>query len=183
MPKMIAKIDEILTEHSGQKGLIHSHTFDITKAVFEALVQKHGDRLLTMEMFKGKSSFGAKEAMLEFHAQSEVPTVIIDPACDQGVDLPDDLCRFQCLVKVPYPSLSKWMKARMAQPGGQEWYTMQAALKFVQSYGRGNRHKDDWCAHYLLDGDFDKFLSQCKVKGLIPPWIMQAIEQKVIVFK
>jgi Rad3-related DNA helicase len=60
---------------------------------------------------------------------------------------------------------------------------MQAALKFVQSYGRGNRHKEDWCIHYLLDADFDKFLSQCKVKGLIPPWIMQAIEQKMLVIK
>lgn len=182
MPIMIRKLDEILESHD-QKGMIHSHSFDITKAIFEALSNKYGDRLLTMEMFKAKSMFNAKEAMLDYHSQTDKPTVIIDPACDQGVDLPDDLCRFQCLVKVPYPSLNKWMKARMAQPGGQEWYTMQAALKFVQSYGRGNRHKDDHCVHYLLDADFDKFLSACKVKGLIPSWIMSAIEQKVIVFK
>lgn len=180
LPVMLDKITEILNEHKDQKGLIHSHTFDNTKLIYEALPQFR-DRFLTMEMFKAKNMFNAKEAMLEYHSNSKDPTVIIDPACDQGVDLPDDLCRFQILMKVPYPAIGKWMQARMAQPGGQEWYTMQAALKFVQSYGRGNRHKDDHCVHYLLDSDFDRFLSQCKAKNLIPSWIMHAIESKLIV--
>jgi Rad3-related DNA helicase len=121
MPRMIQMIDEILANHDQQKGLIHSHSFEFTKAIFDNLSSKYSNRLLTMEMFKAKSLYNAKEAMLDFHAQTKDPTVIIDPACDQGVDLPDDLCRFQCLVKVPYPSLNKWMKARMAQPGGQDW--------------------------------------------------------------
>lgn len=177
LPKLVEKIDELLDQHV-EKGLIHSHTFDITRYIFNN--SRHKDRLITMDMCKG---FNAKEALIDLHTKADIPSVIIDPACDQGVDLPDDLCRFQCMVKVPYPSLSKWMKAKMEQPGGQDWYTMQAALKFVQSYGRGNRHNNDFCVHYLLDSDFDRFLSTCKSKGLIPNWIYEAIERKVIVFK
>ena len=97
----------------------------------------------------------------------------------KGLDLPDDLCRFQIIAKVPYPSLSKWMKKRLSVKDGNQWYTLQTALKFVQSYGRGNRHENDHCVHYLLDSDFDTFFSKCKMHKIIPQWIWDAIEKKV----
>ena len=177
MPKLIDGIDKILSVHSTDKGLIHTHTFDITKKIITVLQAKYPDRLLTTELFKDEHGNRAKDAMLDFHEKSNIPTVILDPACDQGVDLPDDLCRFQILAKVPYPNMNKWMKAKMALPGGQEWYTMQAALKFVQSYGRGNRHKADQCVHYLLDADFDNFLNSCQRFDLLPRWLLDAFDK------
>lgn len=179
MPKMVDTIIGMMRHFDDKKGVIHTHTFQIAEHIYDALRYTFPNRLLTVKQFEREHRFRAKDAMLEYHAASKHATVIIDPSCDQGVDLPDDLCRWQAIVKVPYPMMSRWMKRRMEMPGGNEWYAMQAALKFVQSYGRGNRHKDDQCEHYILDGNFEFFEKNCRKFNLLPDWIWEAFEKKL----
>ena len=44
--------------------------------------------------------------MLRKHYESKKQTVLISPSLHLGVDLKDDLSRFQVIVKVPYPDLT-----------------------------------------------------------------------------
>jgi hypothetical protein len=55
-----------------------------------------------------------------------------------GLDLKDDLSRFQVITKVPYPSLGdRWINEKRRR--NEQWYKWQTALKLVQGYGRSVR--------------------------------------------
>ena len=43
--------------------------------------------------------------MYEEHLVSKDPTILVSPSLMEGIDLVDDLSRFQIIVKVPYASL------------------------------------------------------------------------------
>jgi Rad3-related DNA helicase len=52
--------------------------------------------------------------MLNKHIDSVNATVIVSSSMVEGVDLKDDLSRFQIIMKIPYPSLaSNKIKKRM----------------------------------------------------------------------
>ena len=77
-------------------------------------------------------------------------TVLISPSLHTGLDLKDELSRFQIITKVPYPNKSdRWTNAKRV--ADSEWYYWQTALKLIQAYGRSVRSKDDWARTYILD--------------------------------
>ena len=68
----------------------------------------------------------------------------------EGVDLKDDLSRFQIIAKVPYPNYTeKRTKAKMSK--FPLWYTSQTLTKLLQGFGRSIRSDDDWAKTYVLD--------------------------------
>ena len=90
--------------------------------------------------------------VIDKHIDSNEPTVLISPSLHLGLDLKDDLSRFQILVKVPYGNLGdRWIIARYNRPGGKEWYSWISALHLVQAYGRSVRSETDWAHTYVLD--------------------------------
>lgn len=77
----------------------------------------------------------------------------------EGVDLRDDISRFQILCKVPYPYLGdKLIRKRMNK--WKWWYALQTAKLIVQSVGRSIRSKDDFAVTYMLDGDWERFYAR-----------------------
>jgi len=90
-----------------------------------------------------------------------------------GLDLKDDLSRFQIIAKVPYPDLGdRWTDAK--RKASKQWYTWQTALRLVQGYGRSVRSKDDWAKTYVLDSGFENFVK--KNKNILPDWFTEAIQ-------
>ena len=74
-----------------------------------------------------------------------------------GLDLKDDLCRFQIIIKVPYPYLGdRWINEKRRING--QWYIWQTALRLVQGYGKSIRSKADYAVTYVLDSGFEKFV-------------------------
>jgi ATP-dependent DNA helicase DinG len=93
-----------------------------------------------------------------------------------GLDLKDELSRFQIITKVPYPNKSdRWTNAKREQDS--EWYYWQPALKLIQAYGTSVRSKDDWAKAYILDSAFGYFVK--KNKDMLPIWFIQAIKGKL----
>jgi Rad3-related DNA helicase len=81
--------------------------------------------------------------------------VLIGPTLVEGVDLPDDLCRFIIIVKMPYPNIaSKVVKAKMNL--FPLWYSSATSNLVIQNIGRGVRNEHDWCTTFILDGCFQK---------------------------
>ena len=90
--------------------------------------------------------------VIDFHKLSN-DTVLIGPSLNEGIDLPDDMCRFIVIMKVPYPSLTdELVKAKMEI--FPYWYNSETSNHIIQGIGRGNRHTNDWCITYILDGCF-----------------------------
>ena len=114
-----------------------------------------------------------RDEIISEHINATKPTVLISPSLQLGLDLKDDLSRFQVITKVPYPSLGdRWINEKRRR--NEQWYRWQTALKLVQGYDRSVRSKEDWAATYVLDSAFSYFIS--RNRGILPEWFTSAIQ-------
>jgi Rad3-related DNA helicase len=90
----------------------------------------------------------------------------------EGLDLKDDLGRFQIICKVPYPSIKDPQIAKRKEESS-DYYAWLTATKLVQQYGRIVRHVDDYGITYILDSDF-KFFAYHNGE-MLPDWFTEAI--------
>lgn len=163
-PKFVRKVVEILDRHAGQRGIVHCHSFELSKILADSV---RTDRFLF------QNDFRSKEAMLAEHA-SRTDSVIVAPAMHEGLDLKGDLSRFQIIAKMPWPNMKdRVIKMRMDRDNA--WYAWLCALKIVQSYGRSVRSRDDWATTYLLDAGFEAFL--WKNRAMLPNWFHEALRK------
>jgi Rad3-related DNA helicase len=106
-----------------------------------------------------------RDEVLKVHINSVEPTVLLSPSMMEGVDLKDDLSRFQIMCKVPFPYLGDLVvKKRMEK--NEKWYPYMTAKSIIQSLGRSIRNETDHAISYILDSDWDRFFS--KNRNLFP---------------
>ena len=171
MPKLIRDVDFLCNHHKDQRGIIHTHTFEITYELLNKCSKEVKNRFL----FQKNLEFGGdKKALLKKHQQSR-NSIIVAPAMHEGLDLANDLGRFQIICKVPYPSKNDpQIAARMEE--SSEYYNWCTATKLVQSTGRIIRHDRDHGVTYVLDQGFRWFVRENEY--LLPSWFIEAIEWK-----
>lgn len=166
-PKFVRKVAELLERHKGQRGIIHCHSFNLAKILYNGIDGPNADRLLFQEHFENK------DEMLQEHAR-RTDSVIVAPAMHEGLDLKGDLSRFQIIAKMPWPNMQdRVIKMRMDRDAA--WYSWLCALKIVQSYGRSIRSKDDWATTYLLDAGFESFM--WRSAKMLPDWFHEALRR------
>lgn len=160
LPTIANQIKAICKEHANDKGIIHTHTNTITEFLSRSLV---GTRFL----FRDKNM--NNEAILQQHYASELPTVLISPSMSYGIDLKDDLARFQIIIKAPFLPLADKRIKKMAELDFG-WYMNRMLCSLIQSCGRGIRNKQDHCVTYILDGTVaDKVLES---KSKLPKYFL-----------
>lgn len=135
-------IRSILAANPNSKGIIHTMNYRITRALQEAL---GGEKRLLIQ-----GSARDRDAILKRHLTSPEPTVIVSPSMMEGLDLRDDLGRFQVMCKVPYPDMSD----PLVKHKSREWYSWRTVRTLVQAVGRGVRSETDWTRTYVLDLSF-----------------------------
>jgi|TARA_R110002020_G_scaffold83065_7_gene205758 ATP-dependent DNA helicase DinG len=142
LPKVVEQIKQICEYHKNDKGIIHTHNNTITSFL---LKQLKDSRFLIREP-------GVRnEVILEQHLKNNDPTVMVSPSMSHGVDLKDNLARFQIIVKAPYlPTKDKRIDRLMNSDFN--WYINKMLCSVIQSCGRGVRSKKDYCTTYILDG-------------------------------
>lgn len=163
LPKIYAKIEEILGRHPDKKGIIQTHSEKIAKAIKENMINPR----LT---FNKDSNI--PQEMLEIHAKKP-GSFIVASGLREGLDLKGNLSEIQIMSKTPYPDLGdkRVRRRKELQPGWYEWMT---ALMFVQSLGRSVRSKEEKVITYILDGCFPNFY--LRNRRLIPSYIRETIE-------
>ena len=166
----IAKvIDNLMTLYRNHKGVIHTTSYEQLNFIKENISQTNKRRLLVTD-----PEIQRDEVIAE-HVNSTKPTVLISPSLHTGLDLKDDLSRFQIITKVPYPNKGdRWTDEK--RKINEEWYYWQTALKLIQGYGRSIRSKEDWAKTYVLDSAFGYFVE--KNKNILPDWFTQAIQAR-----
>jgi Rad3-related DNA helicase len=169
-PKLIQDVDSICRQHSNERGIIHTHTFEIAKRLMEECSLDVRRRFLFQKMERFANN---KHALMKEHKESN-NSVIVAPAMHEGLDLIDDLGRFQIICKVPYPSKADPQVAARLELSS-DYYEWRTATKLVQSYGRIIRHAGDTGVTYVLDENFRSFLKFSK--KMLPSWFLDAIEK------
>lgn len=163
---LVDGVNELTNKYKGQRGIIHTHTHAITKQLLENCDDDVRSR------FVHQYKYPNKDDMLRVHAKKP-DSIILAPAMHEGIDLRDDLSRFQIICKVPYANMhdDKQLARRVeVDPYLYDWMT---AIKLVQCYGRSVRSDSDYADTYILDSSIFRFLDQAK--RMMPDWFTEAI--------
>ncbi len=158
VPKLQQKIRRLSQDrHSGQKGLVHVSSYSKADDLHDSL----SDIAVCHEVEDDTDN-------VKDRWQTGDKDILISPSMRQGVDLPDDECRWQVLAKVPWRPIegrTEELKARE----GRSWYEDCAAREVVQASGRAVRHKDDWAVFHILDRKFHNLRSH------FPDWFSESV--------
>jgi len=166
LPNIVKVLDNLLSVHKNDKGIIHTTSYSQVQFIKNNLSKANLSRLI-----ETNPKFDRNEMILK-HTQSEKPTVLISPSMFLGVDLKDDLSRFQIIVKVPYPDLTD-KKISVLKQRNPKWYEWNTILRLIQAYGRSVRNADDYANTYILDSSVSFLLKNSK--EMIPKWFSEAI--------
>ena len=150
---MFAKIKEILELHPDEKGLI----LTTTKKQCEDISNYLGDRIVVAH----EGVDGKREKILENHRQTRNPDVLVSPSFWYGVDLKDDISRFQVVLKTPYPSMGD-KRTKIKSDRDPLWYQNKTVEKLLQGFGRSIRNDKDYAVTYVLDGSVIQLLERMR---------------------
>ena len=172
MPKMLDRILELSEKHINHKGIIHTGNYDNMMELQRWA--KTADRTLYERLlFQSQRTFEEKENLIDIHSRSDEPLILCGPGFLEGIDLKDDLARFNLIMKMPFLSLADPLVKRKAEEF-PEWYALQVALALIQAIGRPVRSPTDWALTYILDLMWKFFYGKNK-NVLFPKHIQEAI--------
>lgn len=158
-------IEKLLKKYEGKKGIVHTGNYEL----WEWMKKDFGNNKRLI--FAAPDN---RQDSIDKHIASTKDTVIVSPSMTQGIDLKDDLSRFQIILKMPYPSLaSKVNKTRFEK--NPTWYPWITILDLIQSYGRSIRSEDDWADTIVLDSCFSDLLTQNS--KLFPNYFIEVINR------
>ena len=160
LPKIVKQIESICDDHEFDKGIIHTHTSFIASYLKNNLRSKR---------FLYRDEQNRNEEILAKHSKSKNPTVLVSPSLGLGIDLRDDLARFQIIIKAPYLPLGD-KRIKKLFDLDKQWYANKMLSNVVQQCGRGIRSKQDHCKTYILDaGVFEAII---KNKSKLPKYFL-----------
>ena len=164
LPKLAELVKKILKFHKDEKGIIHTHSNEISSYLQNKLTSK---RLLFRDVENDNN------AILKKHEVPDSPTVLVSPSLGYGVDLKDDLARFQIVMKVPYPPLGN-KRINHKFKTDKQWFENRTLSSLVQMCGRATRSKDDYAVTYILDGNAIRLIQTNRDK--LPDYFIDRIE-------
>jgi Rad3-related DNA helicase len=160
LPGIVDQINEICSLHKNEKGVIHTHTGYITEYL---------KKNLPTGRFLYRDDESTNEVILREHNRSDMPTVLVSPSLSLGIDLKDNLARFQIIVKAAFLPLND-LRIKKLFEQNKEWYENKMLSNFVQQCGRGIRSKQDHCITYVLDSNI--YHSLLKSKHKLPKYFL-----------
>jgi Rad3-related DNA helicase len=134
-------IEKLCNNHKNEKGIIHTHTNEITQYLKDNI-----DDPRFLFRIDGMDN----EKILKLHFEAKEPTILVSPSMAYGVDLKEDLARFQIVCKAAFLPLYDERIKRLFNED-KDWYVNKMLNNLIQACGRGVRSKQDKCVTYILD--------------------------------
>src|SRR2546427_4344903 len=160
---VITEIDKIMQKHANERGLILTSSIANCYEIKNQLSKSSAKRIRMLHS-QGDKDMKTKEEILKEHAKDR-NSVLLSSSAWVGLDLKDDLSRFQIIAKDPYPSLAdKRLKIKMER--NQAWYDSVTLIKLLQGFGRSVRSESDNAVTYVLDGNARILLN--KMRSHVP---------------
>lgn len=146
----IKQINSILKNHHKQKGIIHVSSYSLINKIKDKYTFGESNRIQIVT-----KSHKEKNKILKEYKDSKNNNVLISTSLYEGVDLPDDDCRFQIIYNLPYLNMNdpqvKKRKELDKIYGTGSWYDNSMIVKLLQAYGRIMRNEKDYGVTYILD--------------------------------
>jgi len=158
----VEKIAELAEKHDGQRGLVHTASYDRAERLEDAASR--------WPALRGDLLADRPDLSLSDWLESDFQ-IFCSPSLMQGVDLEGDRCRWQVLLKVPYPHPDDPRVQHMLNRDRWYWYNQKAAVSILQSVGRAVRGPDDEADFYVLDSSFE----DVRRSVTFPDWFSESI--------
>lgn len=173
---MASGIAEICRKHSGSSGIVHCKSYSKMQQIYNQLKYNDFGTIPQKILPQFKED---KEDVLDEYRQGGENYLLLSVAQEEGLDLKDDLARFNVVAKVPnmYAGDERIQK-RLNDHNDWDWYFMNTAMDLTQSYGRTTRSRDDHSTTYILDSDFGKWVNESRRRDLFPDWFWDAFEKQ-----
>ena len=150
----------LISRHAGERGLIHA-TYQMAD-------------MLRSKLVDSRFIFHNRENKKEKYQQylNSKDGILVACGMYEGVDLPDDLGRWQVITKIPWSSLGDPAVAALAERD-PEWYLWETAKTVIQAGGRVSRHESDYGVTYCLDSSFMRLYNEGS--HLLPRWFLDCL--------
>jgi len=149
LDKCLKYVEAIALKHNDTNGIIHTGNYKIAKYIYDnssATLQK---RLVYKEKYDNVNN----TELINIHENNikcGINSVLLSPSLFEGVDLTDDLSRWQIIIKLPFASLGDKRIKHLASVFSS-WYINDVIKKIIQACGRSTRHSEDYSRTYILD--------------------------------
>jgi len=151
---VVKEIDKLLKHHKNERGIILTSSIKRCKFIVKNLSNESKSRIrLAHSENEGGRTI---EEILEEHGQKK-GGVLLSSSLWQGIDLKDDLSRFQIIEKCPYLYLGD-KRVEIKKEKDEKWYYYQTTMKLLQGIGRSVRNENDFATTYVLDSAVQNLL-------------------------
>lgn len=166
LDKTISLFDAMVDKRLDRKGIFQSVSFKHLEHCLERT--RHKKLFLTNET---KYAGGSRKTsdVVEVFKKSPPPTILGSPSITAGWDFPDDQCRYQAILKVPFPDTTSEVSQRRKKLD-PEYYDNETMRTLVQITSRPMRSVYDWCENWIFDTRVGWFLA--RKKHLAPKWFL-----------
>lgn len=152
--QVVNKIDELLNHHNNERGLILTSSIKRCNFILKYLSKESQNRI---QLAHSKNEGGSTiNEILDEH-KNKKNGVLLSSSLWQGIDLKDDLSRFQIIEKCPYLYLGD-KRVKIKKEKDEKWYYYQTTMKLLQGLGRSVRNENDFAITYVLDGSVQNLL-------------------------
>lgn len=162
VPAIAAELANIAAYHSSEKGIIHA-----TYRMAELLRGKLDSRFMFHTQLNKRERYEA----FRLSPPSE-GRILVACGMFEGIDLPEDLGRWQVIIKCPWKSLGDAAIKYKAEKD-PDWYNWETLKDLIQASGRICRTPTDYGTTYILDSSVHRLLEQSS--HLLPKWFEEAI--------
>lgn len=145
-------VKDIIATHKNSKGIIHTGNYKVMNFLVNRIPSKR---------FIYKQNNASNEYLIKVHEKAKVASILVSPSMMSGVDLKEDLSRFQIIMKLPYASLSD-PRIKYISNTNFTFYAIKMLREFVQACGRSTRSEEDWSVTYVLDQGFIRIWNNFK---------------------
>ena len=150
--------NDIFREWKQYKGLVHSASYQRAE-----WLQSKCDWGRYMYI----NDRGEATKSLDRFIAADTPAALVSPSYSTGTDLPDDLCRWIWIPKLPFPDRSDpIMQARIQDD--PDYYSYETGQTLVQACGRHVRSERDWGVTMITDDHIGNFRGYAR--KYMPRW-------------
>ena len=171
---VIDKIKEIFDKHSEQRGLILCTSYKQMNEIKTGMKERLPDDFMRLTFDEKGRKF--KDTISENNEKSN--GVIISAKAGTGIDLKNDLSRFQIIIKAPYMSElqdENDKRAAKIKEFDLERFFMKSLFRLVQFAGRSVRGITDYAETYVLDTAGPSMVkSGYSKREYVPSWFFKA---------
>jgi len=146
-----ACINKIMDFHGNQKGIIHCTSNRNRNMIMSALSENNKQRLIA-------PMASNKKFAMEKH-EASTNSVLISISDQEGLDLADNLSRFQIVTSLPFPNLGDAQVAARQSIDPEE-YEIEMLMTLIQELGRSIRNMEDYASSYVLPSQFAWYMKK-----------------------